>query len=150
MSTRKSIDRFLSNKNIAVIGVSSKGRGFGVAVYEQLKYAGYKVFGVNKNGGKINNEIMFKSLGEISSKVDAVVTVIPPPETEKIIDEMKMLSINQIWMQQGSESKEAIEKCKSNGSNVINGECILMFVEPVKSFHSFHRWINKLIREYPD
>ncbi|MFN3873139.1 MAG: CoA-binding protein [Ignavibacterium sp.] len=150
MNKINSIDQFLSCKNIAVVGVSSKGNGFGVAVYKHLKNAGYNVFGVNKNGGKTDDEMLFHSLSNIPSKVDAVVTVIPPFETEKIIDEMIKLSINQVWMQQGSESELAKEKCISNGINVIFGECILMFAEPVKSIHSFHRWINKIIGKYPD
>lgn len=150
MNTRNSINQFLSCKNVAVVGVSSNGNGFGVAVYNHLKNADYNVFGVNKNGGKVGDEILFYSLSNIPSKVDAVVTVIPPFETEKIIDEVIKLSISQVWMQQGSESESAKEKCISNGINVIFGECILMFAEPVKSIHLFHRWINKMIGKYPD
>lgn len=150
MNTINSINQFLSSRNIAVVGVSSLGKGFGVAVYKHLKNAGYNVFGVNKNGGKTDDEMLFQSLSSIPSNVDAVVTVIPPFETEKIIDEMIKLSISQVWMQQGSESELAKEKCISNGINVIFGECILMFAEPVKSIHSFHRWINKMIGKYPD
>lgn len=53
-------------------------------------------------------------------------------------------------MQQGSESKNAIDLCVKNGINVIAGECIMMYAEPVKSIHSFHRWINKLVGRYPN
>ena len=57
--------------------------------------------------------------------------------------------IKNIWMQQGSEAKDAINFCKDNGIDVVHGECILMFAEPVSSIHSLHRWINKLIGKYP-
>ena len=60
------------------------------------------------------------------------------------------LGVKNIWMQQGSESENAIEFCNKNEINVIHGECILMFAEPVKSIHSFHRWVNKLIGKYPN
>ncbi|MCX8105337.1 MAG: CoA-binding protein [Ignavibacterium album] len=150
MNSKTLIDDFLSKKEVAVIGVSSKGKGFGVAVYNQLKKAGYNVFGVNKNGGLLNENMLYKSLNDLPQKVGAVITVIPPAETEKIIDEMIELSINHIWMQQGSESKKAIEKCNVYGIKVISGECILMYAEPVKSIHSFHSWINKIIGKYPN
>lgn len=52
-------------------------------------------------------------------------------------------------MQQGSESKSAIEFCVSKGMNVIAGEYIMMFAESVKSIHSFHRWIKKIFGKYP-
>lgn len=150
MNSRKSIDNFLNRKNIAVIGVSSKGKGFGVVVYFHLKKNGYNVFGVNKNGGKIENENLYRSLSEIPHKIESVITVIPPMETEKIVKEIDSLGINQVWMQQGSESKSAIEFCLSKGMNVITRECILMFAEPVKSIHSFHRWIYKILGKYPN
>ena len=47
----ESIKSFLNLKNIAVVGVSSKGKGFGVAVFNHMKDNGYNAFGVNKNGG---------------------------------------------------------------------------------------------------
>lgn len=149
MNSKKAIDNFLDQKNIAVIGVSSKGKGFGVAVYSHLKNNGYNVFGVNKNGGKIEDEKLYKSLSEIPHKIESVITVVPPSETEKIVREIDSLGINQVWMQQGSESKSAIEFCVSKGMNVIACECIMMFAEPVKSIHSFHRWISKFLGKYP-
>lgn len=150
MNNKKSVEEFLSHKDIAVIGVSSKGKGFGVTVYNHLKKAGYKVVGINKNGGKIGQDVLYKNLYEIPVKVDAVVTVIPPVETEKIVNDLIKLSIKQIWMQQGSESENAIKYCVDNGINVIAGECIMMFAEPVESIHSFHRWLNKLFGKYPN
>ena len=37
MNTLKEIDRFLTSKTLAVVGVSSKRRGFGYTVYNDLK-----------------------------------------------------------------------------------------------------------------
>jgi len=145
----ESIKSFLNLKNIAVIGVSSKGKGFGVAVYNHLKDHGYNAFGVNKNGGFSNSTKLYNSLAMIDSNIDGVITVVPPSETEIIVQEAKELGIKHIWMQQGSESKNAIDFCKQNGISMIHNECIMMFVEPVKSIHSFHRWINKLVGKYP-
>lgn len=145
----ESIKSFLNLKNIAVSGVSSKGKGFGVAVFKHLKDNGYTVFGVNKNGGFSNSIKLYNSLSSIEHKIDAIVTVVPPAETEIVVQEAKDLGINNIWMQQGSESKNAIDFCKHNGISVVHNECIMMFVEPVKSIHGFHRWINKLVGKYP-
>ncbi len=150
MNRRKSIEQFLSCKNVVIAGVSSKGKGFGVVVYNHLKKAGYNVFGLNIKGGLLNNEKLFTSLDAIPFKIDAVVTVVPPQQTEKIIDEIILKNINHVWMQQGSESEKSIGKCISKGINVISGECILMYAEPVKSIHSVHRFINKLVGRYPN
>lgn len=143
------IDNFLSLENIAVAGVSSKGTGFGLSVYNQLKKSGYNVFAINRNGGYYKEIKLYKNINEIDVKIDGVVTVIPPMETIGFIKEAVKSGIQNFWMQQGSESDEAINYCKENNLNYITGECILMFAEPVESFHKFHRWINKLIKKYP-
>ena len=145
----ESIKSFLNQKNIAVIGVSSKNRGFGVSVYRHLKNNGYTVFGVNKNGGFSDSVKLYNSISMIDDKIDGVITVVPPSETEIVVQEANSLGIKNIWMQQGSESKNAIKFCDENGISLVHNECIMMFVEPVKSIHSFHRWLNKLVGKYP-
>lgn len=143
------IRNFLEQKSIAVIGVSTTGKGFGVSVYNHLKDRNYNVFAVNPKGGKINGENIETTLSIIAHKIDAVITVVPPAETEKIVLEAKESGINKIWMQQGSESEKAINFCKENNIDCIAGECIMMFSEPVTSIHRFHRGINKLFGKYP-
>lgn len=149
MNNSDTIRSFISLKNIAVVGVSSSGKGFGAAVFTQLKDNGYNVYPVNINGGSFQQEKLYKNLAEINNTIDGIVTVVPPKETEKVLQDVVELGIKNVWMQQGSESKKAIDYCKENNLNAVYGECILMFAEPVKSIHSFHRWIWKLIGKYP-
>lgn len=145
----ESIQTFLKLKNIAIIGVSRKGEGFGASIYNHLKNNGYTVFAVNRIGGFSNNIKLYTSLFQINQQIDGIITIVPPQETENIVHSAHDLGIKNIWMQQGSEAKDAINFCKDNGIDVVHGECILMFAEPVSSIHSLHRWINKLIGKYP-
>jgi hypothetical protein len=39
--------------------------------------------------------------------------------------------------------------CKEKGVEVITGECIMMFTEPLTVVHNIHKWINKAIGKYP-
>lgn len=144
-----SINSFLKSKNIAVIGVSRSTKGFGVAVYNHLKENSYTVFAVNRKGGFSNSIKLYQSLFKIDHQIDGIITVVPPDETEIVIHQAKDLGINNIWMQQGSESKNAIEFCEQNKINYVTNECILMFAEPVKSIHRFHRFINKISGKFP-
>ena len=43
MTTKKAVADFLSNKTIAVVGVSRDKKKFGYAVYKHLKERNYKV-----------------------------------------------------------------------------------------------------------
>lgn len=149
MTNAESIKKFLELKNIAVVGVSRSKSGFGLAVYDHLKKNGYTVFGINRKGGFCGNIRLYNSLFEIGQKIDGIVTVIPPAETEIIVQEAYDLDITNIWMQLGSDSQNAIDFCESKKMTSIYKECILMFAEPVKSIHKFHRFINKITGKYP-
>jgi predicted CoA-binding protein len=149
MQKLDSINKFLALKNIAVVGVSSTGKGFGVSVYNHLKERNYNVTPINLIGGEVNGEKLETSLKSLKSKIKGIITVVPPVETEKVVREAKELGINKIWMQQGSESLNAIKFCNDNNIDVVHGECIMMFSEPVNSIHKFHRGLWKLFGKYP-
>lgn len=144
------INNFLASKKIAVIGVSSAGKGFGVAVFKHLVKQGYEVYAVNPKGGTIDSKRIHTSLRDLEVPVEAVITVVPPDVTEKIILDANELGIKKIWMQQGSESEAAINYCKQNDISFVAEECIMMFSEPVQSIHKFHRWLWKLVGKYPN
>ena len=145
----ESIKSFIKLRNIAVIGVSRKGEGFGASVYNHLKDNGYTVFAVNRKGGFSNNIKLYTSLFKFDQQIDGIITVVPPQETEIVVHAAHDLGIKYVWMQQGSESAKAISFCEDNGIDVVHGECIMMFAEPVKGIHCFHRWIKKLAGKYP-
>jgi hypothetical protein len=52
-------------------------------------------------------------------------------------------------MQPGSESAAALDYAAQNNIETISRECILMFLEPVKSVHALHRMFKKLVGRYP-
>jgi predicted CoA-binding protein len=66
-----------------------------------------------------------------------------------VIQDAVEARIENIWIQQGSETQSAIETCKKNDINPVTGECILMYSEPVKFPHNFHRWIWKIFGKLP-
>ncbi len=149
MATMTAIDSFFSTKNIAIVGVSKKGTGFGYSAYQQLKSAGHNVLPVNNTSDSIEGNTCYHSLNELNGKVDSVLMVVPPIESTKVIRELIPGNIKNVWFQPGSESKEAIELCKNMGINVIERQCILMYSEPIAAFHKFHRYFHKLTGKYP-
>ncbi|MCP5061403.1 MAG: CoA-binding protein [Ignavibacteriae bacterium] len=149
MISQKSVDEFLSYKNIAIVGVSRKSSKFGNTIYKELKKKEFNVFGVNPNLENIEGDKCYKNLTELKGKIDAVVNVVSPNETLSVVKEANSIGVNNVWMQQGSELDEAINYCKENGMNEISKECILMFAEPVRSIHSLHKWIWKLFGKLP-
>lgn len=112
-------------KNIAVIGVSNDASKYGNKIFRDLLKGKYNVEGINPKGGFVLGKIIYKSLEELPKKPDIVITVVPPSETEKIVEQCNKLGINFIWMQPGSESEKAINKAKEYGIKVINA-CFML------------------------
>jgi len=149
MVTKESINKYLSARNIAVVGVSRNNKKFGFSAYSNLKAKGFNVFAVNPNTESIDGDNCYKSLDLIPEKIDSVLVVLPPEKTNEIVKQAHSLNINNIWLQQGAESNEAIEYCKEKGINIVYKQCILMFTEPLSFPHNFHRWVNKITRKLP-
>jgi predicted CoA-binding protein len=149
MTRKLDVDRFFSKKKLAVVGVSRQKYKFGNTVYYDLKKKGFRVFPVNAHMQTFDNERCFPDLKSLPEPIDGAVLVIPPAQTEQIVKDAAAANVPLIWMQQGSESKSAVQFCKEHNITTVTGECILMFAEPVAFFHKFHRWLNKLFGKLP-
>ncbi|HZK52746.1 MAG TPA: CoA-binding protein [Desulfosporosinus sp.] len=132
---------------MAVVGVSRSEKKFSYSLYKSLKSKGYQLFAVNPNTDRIDEEYFYGNIQSLPQKVNGVVIVVPPNQTEKVVMEAAA-GINHIWIQQGAESEQAIDFCKKNGINVIHNQCILMFAEP-SFLHKCHRYVNKALGKLP-
>ena len=148
-STRAAVETFVGQRKLAVVGVSRDTKKFGNAAYKTLKEKGYQVYPINRNVETIEDDRCYASLDALPEKVEGVVIVVPPAETEKVVREADAAGIKHVWMQQGAESSEAIQYCREHGLNEVHGECIMMFAPPVGSFHRWHRGAWKLFGKLP-
>jgi len=126
MTSREGIDRFLSQKTIAVVGVSANRAKYGNIVFRNLKKKGYIVFAVNPNARTVEGNPCYPDLKSLPEPVDAVLLVVPPIRTEVVVQEAVELGIRHLWMQPGAESEEAIRRGEAGGANVVHGVCILI------------------------
>ena len=149
MTSKKTVEEFFSQPALAVIGVSRSGKKFGNYAYKNLKQKGYKIFQIHPKSKSIDGDECYPDFKSVPEKVNGAVVVIKPIHALKVIQEAHKSGIKYIWMQQGSESKEAIEYCEKNGINVVHNECVMMFASPVKSMHRFHRWIWAIAGKMP-
>ncbi len=121
------IREFLRKENVfAVVGVSRNPEKYGYKVYNDLKVAGYTVYPVNPHLDVILGDRCYPSLSVLPGKPDVVDIVVPPAVTDEIVRECAALGIEQVWMQPGSESGQAITFCERNGINVVHGVCVMV------------------------
>lgn len=147
--SRAEVDEFIAQETLAVVGVSRDRNKFGNTAYRNLKEKGYRVFAVNRNIDQVEGDPCYPNLAALPEKVDGVVIVVPPKETEQVVREAEAAGIKRVWMQPGAESPEAIAFCEARGIAVVHGECIMMFAPPVKSVHRLHRGVMGLFGQLP-
>jgi len=146
---KQAITQFLNCKSIAIVGMSSKGVKFGNSAYKELSQKNYKLYPIHPSATEIDGAKCYANFTDITDNIDGVFVSIPPAEAEKVVKSAHEAGIKNVWLQQGAQSDSAIQFCKDNGINVVHNECILMFAEPVASFHKFHRWVWKILGKLP-
>jgi predicted CoA-binding protein len=126
---------FVAEKRIAVVGVS-RTRGFGKLALHELRKKGYQVYPVNANADEVDGLRCYRRLADVPGPPPAVLAVVPPAETEKLVGECARLGVTKLWMQQGSESEAAIRAAEAAGLSVVHHACVLMYASPAGA----HRW----------
>jgi hypothetical protein len=148
MNSLPAINEFLSQPVWAVAGVSRDKKKFGSYLYLTLKKRGRKVIPVNPNMQEFDGETCYDSIDRLPPYVNGLVVCTPPNVSKGLISDAISHGIRQIWLQQGAENDEVLDSFRDSGINLISGKCLLMYAEPVDSFHSFHRFLAKLFGKF--
>ena len=138
MASKAAIDEFLGRKRLALMRLSANTPVQGVRMDDELRPKGYEVSVVylDESGGG-------PRLAEVKDQVEGVIVAVPKKECERAVKEAIAAKMPRVWLQAGCETEEAVALLERNKIAVVSGACVLMYAEPVKSFHRFHRWIWK-------
>jgi len=149
MNSQKEIENFLSSECFVVVGVSITKKKFGNVIFSELKKMGKRVYGINKKVDGKGGDGIYSDFKSLPEKVEAAIINITPQESLGAVKEAFAYGIKKIWIQQGAQSVEALQYCQDNGISVINDMCVLMFSEPARFPHNFHRWLLKIFGKAP-
>lgn len=145
----ESIERFFTSPAFAVVGVSRDEKKFGNTLFREMNKHSLTVYPVNPHLATIEGVKCYATISGLPEEVQSVVIVVHPEDTQPIVAECKQKGIHNIWLQQGAESDEAIAYAREHDLNLLHKQCVLMLVEPVKSIHALHRWVDKILHKYP-
>lgn len=151
---KEAASEFLSQKRVAVTGVSRKAQGHGSnLVYQRLRDRGYDVFAVNPNAEQVEGDSCYQDLRSIPDGVDAVVIGTRPEVADETMRECAELGIKHVWMHrsfgEGSVSDNAAEYGRSHGIEVIDGGCPCMFDPTADPGHKAMRLLFTLTGKVP-
>ena len=125
MNEEETIEKILSMKTIAVVGLSdNSGRpSYGVASY--LSEADYKIVPVNPSISSWKNLKVYPDLSSIPFKVDVVDIFRKPNAVLPIVQEAIKIGAKAVWMQEGVVNDEAAELAEKSGMLVVMDRCMM-------------------------
>jgi predicted CoA-binding protein len=149
MTSKAIVEEFVAQRTWAVVGASRDRKKFGNMAYRNLKTKGYRLFPVNPNAEEIEGDRCYPNLKALPERVDAVLIVTPPAETERIVRDAAEANMRRVWMQQGAESDAAVKFCEASGITEVHGQCIMMFARDTGFGHRAHRWVWGMLGKLP-
>ena len=138
---------FWSHSSFAFVGHTVK-KGFPKISYGAAKKCGKKVFAIDPSVEQIDGDKTYRDLRALPEKVDGVVVEVPREETLDVVRQAADAGIKNVWVHMNRDTPEAVEFAKQKGLNLLTGTCAVMYVTPGFSYHSIHKWLNKLLGKY--
>jgi len=136
-------NEFLSQKRIAVAGVSREKNQTANGIYRTLRDRGYEVFAVNPHADTVEDSPCYPNMQAIPDGVDGAIIVTNPEISTQVAQDCVAAGVPRVWMHNNtfmpsSVSEEGAAFCRENGVTVIDGGCPMMFIDP---FHKCMKWV---------
>lgn len=119
------IEKILTYKNIAVVGISDNPERPSHYVAGFLQEHGYNIIPVNPNLKEWEGKKCYPDLLSIPSKVDVVDIFRRPEAVPPIVDEAVRIKARAVWMQEGIVNEEAAAKARDAGIEVVMDRCMM-------------------------
>jgi predicted CoA-binding protein len=138
MATRALIDEFLSHKKLALVRPSPSARVHGVRLDEKLAPLGYEISVVYLD------DTLEPRLDSVKDRVEGAIIGVPKDRCAAAVKEAIEAGIPRVWILNGSQTDEAVALCEASGVPVVDGACMLLYVEPLEWICACDRWLRKL------
>lgn len=152
-TTQDDVRDFLAQRRIALVGLSRNPKDFSRVVFREMSQRGYDMVPVNPAAGELEGRRCFARVQEIAPRVDGVLIMTAPGETDHIVHDCAEAGVRRVWMHrgggQGAVSQEAADFCHQNGIRLVEGYCPLMFLSGTPFFHRVHGFFMKILGGYP-
>lgn len=106
-------------KTVAIIGASNDRQKFGNKAVRAFQQQGYTVYPVNPNEAEVEGVRAYRSISEVPVRPEMISVYVPPPVLLKLLPEIAAKGCDELWLNPGAESDEAIAEAQRLGLNVV-------------------------------
>ena len=139
--------QFFQKSSFAFVGHSA-AKPFPALSFGHAKRLGKQVFPIDPSVPHIAGEKTFTDFASLPGKVEAAVLEVPREETARWVGLAADAGIKSVWIHMNRETPEALALAKERGVEVFTGSCAVMYLVKGPSYHSVHKWVNKLAGKY--
>lgn len=150
--SKQEIEQFLAEEHVGFAGASRQKSKFSNQVYRKLKESGHVPHPMHPEMTSLDGDACVAGVGQLPSEVRALMVVASPGVCARALADVSPAQISRVWVFPGSarpDVESQIRRLRDSGVSVVSGCCPLLFLEPVTSIHSFHRFIVRLFGKYP-
>lgn len=140
-------EAFWTHSSYAFVGHSAKA-AFPRISYGEAKKSGKKVFAVDPSADQIDGDKTYPDLRSLPEKVDGVVVEVPREETLDVVKQAADVGIKNVWVHMNRDTPELLQFAQQQRLNLLTGTCAVMYVAQGFTYHSIHKWLNKLLGKY--
>jgi len=152
-TTREDINDFLSQKRLALVGVSRNPKDFSRAMFRDLRRQGYDMVPVNPAVAEVDGVRSFAKLQDVQPPVDGALVMTPAEKSLRVAQDCFESGINRVWFHRGAGrgavDEDAVNFCHQRGMHVVEGFCPYMFLGQVPFFHRVHGLFMRVVGTYP-
>ena len=112
-------------KYIAIIGASPDRRKFGNKAVRAYARMGWRVYPIHPVEEEIEGFEAYPTIRHIPGPVNRVSMYLPPDRGIKVLEDIRKVQPEEVWLNPGTESEELLAKAKQLGLNVIQACSIL-------------------------
>lgn len=148
MITQAEIDSFCRAHALALVGASRRSNAFGNLLLKGLRENGVQVLPVHPEAEEIEGLPCVPRLATLPKSVDGLVIALPRGKVLPVLEDAQAAGIPRVWLQQGSESPEALAYAEAKSLPITYGHCLLMFLPQGAAIHRWHhslwKWFGKV------
>ena len=106
-------------RSVAVIGASADRAKFGNQAVRAYQQQGYTVYPVNPKETVIEGLPVFPGIRDVPVRPNLISVYLPPPLVLKVLPDIAARGCDELWLNPGTESDEALAEAGRLGLNVI-------------------------------
>jgi len=106
-------------KTVAIIGASNDPRKFGNKAVRAFVQQGFTVYPVNPNETEVEGIEAYKSIRDVPVRPFMISVYVPPQVLTKLLPDIAAKGCDELWLNPGTESDEALAEAERLKLNVV-------------------------------